>query len=90
MSSLELRQRLHDELDRVPEVELPKIQQYLFELTNPSTGRALPRVATGASLLAAVKSMGTWQGDDLQDCLQAVYDNRSPAKFMDDAQNPFN
>jgi hypothetical protein len=91
MSPLELRQRLHAELDRVPEVELPKIQQYFTELASPAVDSVLPTVAaTGASLLEALKSMGTWQGDDFQDCLQSVYDNRSPAKFVDDEHNPFN
>ena len=33
---------------------------------------------TGASLL---KHAGTWVGDDFEDCLQAVYDARLPAKF---------
>jgi hypothetical protein len=87
MSPVELRQKLHDQLDQIPEVELPKLQQYLAELT---LSPAVPTVATGASLLVALKSMGTWQGDDLQDCLQAVYDSRSPAKFRDDENNPFN
>jgi hypothetical protein len=90
MSPLELRQRLHAELDRVPEVELPKIQQYFTELAIPKLHSALPTVATGASLLAALKSMGTWQGDDLQDCLQSVYDSRFPAKFVNAEHNPFN
>jgi hypothetical protein len=89
MSPLELRQRLHAELDQIPEVELPKVQQYFTELAIPTTHATLMTVATGSSLLAALKSMGAWQGDDLQDCLQAVYDSRSPAKFGDDEPNPF-
>jgi hypothetical protein len=28
-----------------------------------------------------LKFAGTWQGDDLEDCLQSVYDNRSEAEF---------
>jgi hypothetical protein len=36
------------------------------------------RPSTGASLL---KYAGTWVGDDLEECLQAVYDARLPAKF---------
>lgn len=34
--------------------------------------------STARSLL---KYAGTWLGDDLEECLQAVYDNRSQAKF---------
>jgi hypothetical protein len=48
------------------------------------------KTSTGASLLAALPSIGTWQGDDLEDCLQSVYDGRSAAQFIDDEHNPFN
>ncbi|HYP41065.1 MAG TPA: hypothetical protein VEX13_11970 [Chloroflexia bacterium] len=37
-----------------------------------------PGFSTARSLL---KYAGTWLGDDLEECLQAVYDNRSQAKF---------
>jgi hypothetical protein len=83
MSPLELRQKLHAQLDRIPEVQLPQIQQYLTTLTRPA------KITTGASLLAALPSIGTWQGDDLEDCLQSVYDSRSPVKFINEDQNPF-
>ena len=36
------------------------------------------RPSTGASLL---KHVGSWVGDDFEECLQAVYDARLPAKF---------
>jgi hypothetical protein len=86
MSPLELRQTLHAQLDQIPEVQLPEIQQYLTALTDVPT----PSPTTGASLLTALKTMGTWQGDDFQDCLQAIYSSRSPAKFIDHDSNPFN
>jgi hypothetical protein len=73
MSPLELRQTLHAQLDRIPEVQLPEIQQYLISLADVPT----PSPTTGASLLTALKTMGTWQGDGFEDCLQAVYDSRS-------------
>jgi hypothetical protein len=88
MSPLELREKIHAQLDQIPEVELPKIQRYLNELTTDSTYATLP--TTGASLLEALKSMGTWQGDDFEECRQAVYDSRSATKFVVDAHNPFN
>lgn len=37
-----------------------------------------PGFSTAASLL---KHAGTWQGDDFEECLQAVYDNRTQSKF---------
>jgi hypothetical protein len=88
MSPLELREKIHAQLDQVPEVELPKIQQYLNDLTTASMGSTSPK--TGASLLEALKSMGTWQGDDFEECRQAVYDSRSATKFVADEHNPFN
>jgi hypothetical protein len=36
------------------------------------------RPSTGASLL---KYAGSWVGDDFEECLEAVYDSRLPAKF---------
>ena len=40
--------------------------------------RPEPGFSTARSLL---KYTGTWLGDDLEECLQAVYDNRSRAKL---------
>ncbi|GAB4286672.1 MAG: hypothetical protein Fur0025_19450 [Oscillatoriaceae cyanobacterium] len=36
------------------------------------------RPASGRSLL---RHAGTWAGDDLEECLQMVYDNRGQIKF---------
>ncbi|HIK11744.1 MAG TPA: hypothetical protein IGS52_16030 [Oscillatoriaceae cyanobacterium M33_DOE_052] len=36
------------------------------------------RPASGHSLL---RHAGTWAGDDLEECLQIVYDNRGPLEF---------
>ena len=45
-------------------------------------------LSTGASLLAHLKNIDTWQGDDFDECLQAVVDTRLPAEF-DAEPNPF-
>lgn len=39
---------------------------------------AEPRHSTLGALL---KHAGKWSGDDLEECLQDVYDNRTKAKF---------
>jgi hypothetical protein len=36
------------------------------------------RPGSGRSLL---RHAGTWEGDDFEECLKAVYDSRSEAKF---------
>jgi hypothetical protein len=43
--------------------------------------------STGRSLLEHLKTIGKWEGDDLQECLELVYATRGKAKFDDD--NPF-
>jgi hypothetical protein len=43
--------------------------------------------STGYSLLEHLKTIGKWEGDDLQECLQLVYSSRGEAKF--DENNPF-
>ncbi|MBD6620756.1 DUF2281 domain-containing protein [Komarekiella sp. 'clone 1'] len=40
-----------------------------------------PVKSTCGSLLEHLKIIGKWSGDDLEECLQAVYDNRSEAEF---------
>jgi hypothetical protein len=37
--------------------------------------------STGASLIAHLKTIGTWQGDDFDECFQDIYDTRLPAEF---------
>jgi hypothetical protein len=44
--------------------------------------------STGASLLTHLKTIGTWQGDDFDECLQDISDIRLPAEFTLET-NPF-
>lgn len=46
-----------------------------------------PINSTGNSLLEHLKTIGTWEGDDLEECLEQVISSRGQAKF--DAENPF-
>ncbi|MHC0068233.1 DUF2281 domain-containing protein [Nostoc sp. UIC 10890] len=46
-----------------------------------------PVNSTGRSLLEHLKTIGKWEGDDLQECLELVYATRGKAKF--DYDNPF-
>jgi hypothetical protein len=52
-----------------PMLQLLKAQIQQESALRPSSGRSLLRHA------------GKWQGDDFEECLQAVYDSRSAAKF---------
>ena len=39
------------------------------------------KFSTGASLLVHLKTIGTWQGNDLDECFQDISDTRLPAEF---------
>ncbi|MEH2257683.1 hypothetical protein [Nostoc sp.] len=43
--------------------------------------------STGSSLLEHLKTIGTWEGDDLEECLKLVIASRGQAEFNED--NPF-
>lgn len=43
--------------------------------------------STGRSLLEHLKTIGTWEGDDFEECLEMVYATRGKAKF--NRSNPF-
>lgn len=47
-----------------------------------------PAQSTGRSLLEHLKTIGTWEGDDFEECLEMVYATRGKAKFHYDS-NPF-
>ena len=46
-----------------------------------------PVNSTGRTLLEHLKTIGTWEGDDFEECLEMVYATRGKAKF--DRSNPF-
>jgi hypothetical protein len=94
MLQAEIRQKLHQQIDQLPSDLLLFVAEFLdflkFKRTGTaelsaisptleaSAGEPVLTDSTGADLLPFV---GTWQGDDFEDCLEAVYENRSPAEF---------
>ncbi|WP_089127320.1 DUF2281 domain-containing protein [Tolypothrix sp. NIES-4075] len=46
-----------------------------------------PIESTGRSLLEHLKTIGNWEGDDLEECLEMVYATRGKANF--NQHNPF-
>ena len=48
--------------------------------TKPEIQEATP-ILRGSKAEDLLKFAGTWQGDDFEECLQLVYETRSPAEF---------
>jgi hypothetical protein len=57
------------------------------KLKTAESGTHTPINSTGRSLIEHLETIGRWEGDDLQECLQLVYATRGKAKF--DYDNPF-
>ncbi|MEO0969854.1 MAG: DUF2281 domain-containing protein [Cyanobacteria bacterium J06639_18] len=54
----------------------------------PDSTTYTPVKSTGSSLVEHLKTIGKWEGDDLEECLKLVYATRGKAKFDYDL-NPF-
>ncbi|WP_442942638.1 hypothetical protein [Nostoc sp.] len=48
--------------------------------TKPEIQEATP-ILRGSKAEDLLKFAGTWQGDDFEECLQLVYETRSPSEF---------
>ena len=57
------------------------------QTSTPESASHTQENSTGRSLLEHLKTIGKWEGDDLQECLQLVIATRGKAKF--DYHNPF-
>jgi hypothetical protein len=90
---MNVKDELFQEIELTPEGLLVEVLQFLrfIKTARPSptilpTHTAPP--STGRSLLAHLQTIGTWQGNDFEECLQSVYATRSQTNFDYDF-NPF-
>jgi hypothetical protein len=90
MTPIQLRQKLLHQLDQLPEDYLPLVDSFLASLESKTqqqfvnqseSSSTLQPHSTGASLVEHLRMIGTWEGDDFEECLQAVYDSRLPAQL---------
>ncbi|MEE3715706.1 DUF2281 domain-containing protein [Tumidithrix elongata RA019] len=104
MNTVEVRQKIDRNLNRLPPEKLALIADFIEflslkesdSLQDASRRESVPEKAianldkpsTGASILEHLKKIGSWHGDDFEECLQMVYATRSKAKF-DKHINPF-
>ncbi len=86
MTYPELRQKIEQQLAQLPPDQLSLVSDFLDSLQTKSTisQRPLRRLAPikrGTKAGDLLKFAGTWQGNDLEDCLRSVYETRSKAQF---------
>jgi hypothetical protein len=85
MTTTEVRQKLQQQIEQLPSEQLALVLQFLESLPAKATIEQIPSseepALTGSTVADLLKFAGSWQGDDFEDCLQAVYDDRLPAEF---------
>ena len=86
MTYPKLRQKIEQQLAQLPPDQLSLVSNFLDSLQSKSTisQRPLRRLAPikrGTKAGDLLKFAGTWQGNDLEDCLRSVYETRSKAQF---------
>ncbi|NJL61750.1 MAG: DUF2281 domain-containing protein [Methylacidiphilales bacterium] len=86
-----IKEQLLQEIESSQDIILAETLDFLRFLKTKQTPNIPPskekptyRPASGRSIL---RHAGTWEGDDFEECLQAVYATRGKAKF--DRENPF-
>jgi hypothetical protein len=77
-----LKEQLLQAIETLPSGQLSKALNFIQSLQTESSP------TTAQSFLAHLKTIGTWSGDDLQDCLETVHNSRGEAQF-DYSSNPF-
>ena len=86
MNTLELRQKIESQLNELSPERLAVVSDFLdsiqrTENINSSSLRKLPPIKRGKTAKDVVKFAATWQGDDLETCLNFVRETRSKTQF---------
>ena len=84
-----IKEELLQEIESSPDFLLEETLNFLKFLkakqASIKTDRQ-PLESTGRSLLEHLKTIGTWEGGDLEECLKTVKETRAKARF--DLSNP--
>jgi len=86
MNTAQLRQKIDHQLDSLPPQWLVLISNFLDSIQALTTKGELPTleptaIKRGKHAQDLLKYANTWQGDDLEACLDFVIETRSEAQF---------
>jgi hypothetical protein len=93
MTTVEIRQNIHQKIDRLSLEQLALMMEFLeflqFKSAKSLTSVVLTTsleqsgepILTGSTIADLLQVAGTWKGDDFEDCLKSVYDARLAAEF---------
>lgn len=86
MNSVNLRQKIDIKLNQLSPDRLALVSDFIdsiqsLENVETSSLQKLTPIKRGKTAGDLVQFAATWQGDDLEECLNIVHKNRSPAQF---------
>ncbi|MBU7584075.1 MAG: hypothetical protein KAF91_14380 [Nostoc sp. TH1S01] len=86
MTYLEIRQKIEQQLAQLPPDQLSLVSDFLASLQTRNNIsqrqlRRLPPIKRGSKAVDLLQCAGTWEGDDLEECLHFVHETRSKAQF---------
>ncbi|MEG4630747.1 hypothetical protein QUB56_14195 [Microcoleus sp. AR_TQ3_B6] len=77
-----IKEQLLQAIEALPSRRLAEALTFMKSLSTK------PSITSAKSFLAHLKTIGTWSGDDFQECLEAVQTSRGETEF-DYSPNPF-
>ncbi|MCT7967113.1 hypothetical protein NG799_12265 [Laspinema sp. D1] len=86
MNTTQLRQKVASQLNNLSPERLALVSEFLDSLeaaepTQASSLRKLPPLKREKTAKNLLKFAGTWQGDDLEECLNSVQETRSETQL---------
>ena len=79
-TELSIREQLYQEIEKAPNEEILAIAlEFLLFLKSRYSrlSKTKNTSSTAASILKSLESIGKWEGDDFDECLELVYASRS-------------
>lgn len=90
MNIVKLKNKINENLGEISPENLKVIAEFIEFIKSKqelNLGESINyRPASGRSIL---RHGGQWKGEDLEDCLQLMYDNRVKVKIENNRINPF-
>jgi hypothetical protein len=77
-----IKEQLLQAIEALPSTRLAEALTFMKSLSTK------PSITSAKSFLAHLKTIGTWSGDDCQECLEAVQNSRGETEFGY-SPNPF-
>lgn len=82
MNKLQLRQKIESQLDQLSPERLAQVSEFIDSIgIQPVNSSPLRKFRRGKTVKNLLKFANTWQGNDLEDCLDFMRKTRSHKQF---------